>query len=70
MQLLSLIKSRRQEVHSSSCHRGRSKKHGQGQFMFANGDVYEGQWEADNQHGQGMHTWASGQYLEGQWPEW
>jgi hypothetical protein len=41
--------------------------HGQGKMTFANGDVYEGQWQADKKHGQGKMTLASGNVYEGQW---
>ena len=34
--------------------------HGQGKMTYADGNVYEGQWEADKKHGQGKFTWASG----------
>jgi hypothetical protein len=40
-------------------------QHGQGKMAYANGEVYEGQWEAE--HGQGKYVYASGQCLEGQW---
>ena len=34
------------------------KKHGQGKYMYANGDVYEGAWEADLKHGHGVYSFA------------
>jgi hypothetical protein len=41
--------------------------HGQGKMTYVNGDVYEGQWEADERHGQGKRTYVNGDVYEGQW---
>ena len=45
----------------------KGEMHGQGKITFANGDVYEGQCEANNYQGQGKFTYASGNVYEGQW---
>lgn len=48
------------------------RKHGHGRKVFANGDVYEGQWQHDVRTGQGRYVfgaqspWA-GDVYEGQW---
>jgi hypothetical protein len=42
-------------------------QHGQGKMTCANGEAYEGQYEAGKKHGQGKFTFASGGVYEGQW---
>lgn len=34
-------------------HFAQGKRHGQGSYVYVNGDVYDGQWENDLKHGQG-----------------
>jgi radial spoke head protein 1 len=36
-----------------------SKRQGQGSYTFANGDVYEGAWDADVKHGAGLYTFKA-----------
>jgi hypothetical protein len=48
------------------------RKHGQGRKTFANGDVYEGQWQDDLRAGHGRYVYGaqspwSGDVYEGQW---
>ena len=38
-----------------------------GKYTFANGDIYEGQWQDGKMHGQGKYTFVSGAIYEGQW---
>ena len=42
-------------------------RHGQGTFRFANGNVYEGQYENDDMHGQGTLRYSDGDVYEGLW---
>lgn len=37
----------------------KGKRHGTGKFLYANGDLYDGQWEGDLKHGQGVYIYAS-----------
>eukprot|EP00808_Paulinella_micropora_P002615 g83051.t1 len=41
--------------------------HGFGKNTYANGDVYEGEWQAGKMHGTGKYTFASGDVYEGEW---
>merc|ERR1712113_929716 len=44
------------------------KRHGQGAFFYANGDIYTGEWEAGLKHGQGTYFCkASGATLVGKY---
>ena len=43
--------------------------HGQGKFIFNDGDVYEGEWSYNRQHGKGVYTGAEGQTYNGEWVE-
>jgi hypothetical protein len=40
---------------------------GNGKFIHADGDVYEGQWRANKKEGKGTMTSADGTKKEGQW---
>ena len=40
---------------------------GQGDYHWANGDVYKGQWKNGKREGQGTLTYASGKVETGQW---
>jgi hypothetical protein len=35
--------------------------------VFANGDIYEGEFENGNRHGQGAYTWTDNSYYRGEW---
>ena len=41
--------------------------HGQGNYLFANGDRFEGSWVANRMHGRGVHIHKSGTTIEGTW---
>ena len=41
--------------------------HGKGRMKLANGDAYDGEWEAGQMHGHGTHKWVSGAVYVGQW---
>ena len=44
----------------------KNKQQGTGKMIYANGDIYEGEWEANNPHGKGVYTiYASKKRLEG-----
>ena len=44
--------------------------HGKGVYQFANGDIYEGQWQYNKANGTGKFTHASdGATYEGEWLE-
>jgi hypothetical protein len=45
------------------------KRHGQGKYTDASGDVYEGKWKDDKKHGQGKYTWADGGVYEGEYKD-
>ena len=34
--------------------------HGQGSYLYDNGDRYQGQWRNGQKHGNGTYTWANG----------
>ena len=36
----------------------RQPKHGQGTFIFANGDVYKGEWKNNKRSGTGTYRWS------------
>lgn len=42
-------------------------KHGKGRFVYANGDVYEGQFKKDKKYGNGKLTMQNGTVQEGIW---
>ncbi|OMJ67374.1 hypothetical protein SteCoe_35483 [Stentor coeruleus] len=42
-------------------------RHGNGICIYANGDVYKGQWEQGKRHGKGEIIWANRQKYDGLW---
>jgi hypothetical protein len=38
-----------------------------GLYIFANGDIYEGEFENGNRQGQGTYTWTDQSYYKGEW---
>ena len=38
-----------------------------GSHAYANGDTYDGEWQAGKKHGQGTYTWVNGDRYEGEW---
>ena len=44
-----------------------ARRDGHGKMVYANGDVYVGQWVADRRHGEGKMDYASGDVYVGQW---
>lgn len=44
-------------------------KHGQGTYIFANGDKYVGEWKDDKRHGLGSFITADGQRFTGIWED-
>jgi len=40
---------------------------GQGTFKYANGDIYNGNFERGLRHGEGTYTKNNGSIYEGQW---
>lgn len=36
------------------------KRHGQGVYLYPNGDVYQGYWEQDMKQGMGMYSYVAG----------
>ena len=40
-------------------------KHGNGQFRFTNGDVYDGEFKNNKYHGKGKFTFANGEIYKG-----
>lgn len=45
----------------------RSKKSGDGCYMFMNGDVYEGEFKDDHMEGHGVYTFSGQGRYEGAW---
>uniref|UniRef100_A0A7S1J953 Uncharacterized protein n=1 Tax=Eutreptiella gymnastica TaxID=73025 RepID=A0A7S1J953_9EUGL len=45
------------------------KKHGPGQYVFANGNTYVGNFENDKRHGHGEYRWVCGDTYVGDWHE-
>ena len=43
------------------------EKEGRGTMVYASGDMYQGQWQADLRYGQGKSTSATGNVYEGEW---
>ncbi|XP_073774003.1 radial spoke head 10 homolog B isoform X1 [Danio rerio] len=41
-------------------------RHGQGQFLYASGALYCGQWKYDKKHGQGRYIFENGRVYEGE----
>ena len=42
------------------------QREGRGKYVFADGDVYEGEWKANKQEGRGISRYASGGVYEGE----
>ena len=42
------------------------QREGRGKYVFADGDVYEGEWKANKQEGRGISRYASGDVYEGE----
>ena len=38
-----------------------------GHYIFANGDIYEGEFCNGNRQGEGTYTWIDQSYYRGQW---
>ena len=45
------------------------KSHGEGRIIYANGDVYEGNWENDLPNGEGVMSYFNGNKYDGQWSD-
>jgi len=43
------------------------KKHGQGRYMFSNGDFYDGEFRKNKAHGVGTYYHANGNIYTGEW---
>ena len=43
--------------------------HGRGVYRYANGDMYEGDWNDDYRHGRGVYRYADGAVYEGDWKD-
>jgi hypothetical protein len=43
------------------------QKHGYGKQLYANGNIYHGQWSNGMKHGHGVQTWSNGETYEGEW---
>lgn len=43
---------------------------GKGRAVYANGDVYDGEWRSDRREGQGTCTYTNGETYEGMWKVW
>ena len=41
------------------------KKHGRGQFLWADGSTYTGDFYENNIHGMGVYTWSDGRKYDG-----
>eukprot|EP00961_Rhodomonas_salina_P031956 430493-Rhodomonas_salina.2 len=42
-------------------------RHGQGCYMWSNGQKYDGEWRNDMRNGQGTETWPDGRRYHGEW---
>eukprot|EP01040_Poterioochromonas_malhamensis_P010222 gene10222-11119_t len=45
------------------------KPHGRGRFLYANGDIYDGEWNDGERHGKGRQRFVSGDLYEGDWTD-
>lgn len=41
--------------------------HGKGTYYYADGGVYEGEWQDRKMHGKGRFTFPNGSVYEGDW---
>ena len=46
------------------------KMHGQGIYVWSNGDRYEGEFKQGNADGQGMKYYVNGKKEAGTWENW
>jgi len=43
-------------------------RHGHGQYVYVNGDIYDGDWSFHQRHGKGLYTYAAnGIVYSGNW---
>jgi len=42
---------------------------GYGEFKWADGRVYKGEYVADKKHGKGVFKWADGRMYDGEWKD-
>jgi hypothetical protein len=43
------------------------KREGRGVYIFANKDLYQGQWLSDKKHGEGTFKYSNGESYHGEW---
>ncbi len=43
------------------------KKHGKGEFMWADGSTYLGIFVDNNIEGKGLYSWSDGRVFDGDW---
>ena len=39
----------------------------EGLYVFANGDIYEGEFQNGNRQGKGSYTWTDNSFYRGEW---
>lgn len=47
----------------------RGKRHGQGKFVWVNGEQFEGEWREGKKNGHGVWRSPKGDYYDGEWKE-
>jgi len=50
-------------ITSLSSARNNGQRHGKGEYIFANGDLYVGEWNNGQKHGEGKFIYANGCYI-------
>ena len=45
------------------------KFHGNGTYVWTNGDKYSGEWRDGRKHGQGRYEWSNGEKYAGEWTD-